>query len=112
MIKMNAPVFYGANTMVSGKVAPANELIAELFNEDEVLWEKLAEKIEKIYKDIDDEFVDWLSERTLEYYVVNIQEDEATVSETGGDYVILDIPFEFDDEKAYKDKKDSDEIPF
>lgn len=60
-------------------------------------------EIQKIYGDKDDNFVNWLGRHNLSNYIVDIKKDEAIVDETGGDYVILSVPFSFDDEMAFKD---------
>ena len=97
MIKMNAQIYYGVNTLVSGNVEPVKDLISETIDSDEYLWENLSEQL------ADEELVEWLSTRNLSPYIVDVEEDEAFVSETGSDYVMVDVPFSFDEEKARQD---------
>ena len=94
---MNAQIYYGVSTLISGNVAPVKDLIAETFDTDEYLWEKLSEQL------ADEELTEWLSTRNLSSYIVDIEEDKAVISETGSDYVMVDVSFSFDEEKAQQD---------
>ncbi len=97
MIRLTAQIFYGVNTIISGDVAPVKKLIAEVFDTDEFLWEKLSEQL------ADEELEKWLSQRNLSSYIVDIEEYKAVISDTDSDYVMIDIPFSFDEEKAKQD---------
>ena len=102
MISLEALLCYNTSTILKGEVN-AKDFIVEEFDCDEGLWETFVDKIQQIYDDKDDNFIDWLNCHNLSNYIVDIKEDEAIVDETGGDYVILSVPFSFDNEKAFED---------
>ncbi len=101
MINLDVQVYYDVTTILKSNAASVNDLIVEVFETDEGFYGKFVEKIKDVYSNED--FLAWLSEQSAKQYIRNVSIEKATIHESDDDYVMIRVPFEFDEKMAYND---------
>jgi hypothetical protein len=107
-MKFNATVYVTTSTIFGGESYNAKEFICEELDNCSDLWDELISKVEEKYNS--DDFSIWLSNTDMadfeKYISINHFKDIVPI-EISGDCVVFEFCFEFKDEVAWKDFKES-----